>query len=81
MLGNKERWQLHAQETLGCPAAAAAAVPLTPIKRSRAARGAGPPGSACAPADPQLSAAACSSFKSKEIGLRRAPAVGGRQTV
>lgn len=40
MLGNKERWQLHAQETLGCPAAAAAAVPLTPIKRSRAARGA-----------------------------------------
>lgn len=44
-------------------------------------RGTGPPGSACAPADPQLSAAARSSFKSKEIGLRRAPAVGGRQTV
>lgn len=33
MLWNKERLQLHVQETLGCPAAAAAAVLLTPIKR------------------------------------------------
>lgn len=33
MLWNKERLQLHVQETLGCPAAAAVAVLLTPIKR------------------------------------------------
>lgn len=65
MLWNKERLQLHVQETLGCPAAAAAAVLLTPIKRCmdgvaarRGARGArGRPGGA--PAGARRSGPAC----------------------
>lgn len=66
MLWNKERLQLHVQETLGCPAAAAAAaVLLTPIKRCmdgaaerRGAQGArGRPGGA--PAGARRSGPAC----------------------
>lgn len=64
MLWNKERLQLHVQETLGCPAAAVAVL-LTPIKRCmdgvaarRGAQGArGRPGGA--PAGARCSGPAC----------------------
>ena len=84
MLWNKERLQLHVQETLGCPAAAAAAVLLTPIKRcmdgAAARRGAqrarGRPGGA--PAGARRSGPAC---RRRAAGKARpgSPGSGRRQ--
>lgn len=84
MLWNKERLQLHVQETLGCPAAAAVAVLLTPIKRCmdgvaarRGVRGArGRPGGA--PADARCSGPAC---RRRAAGKARpgSPGSGRRQ--
>lgn len=84
MLWNKERLQLHVQETLGCPAAAAAAVLLTPIKRCmdgvaawRGAQGArGQPGEV--PAGARCSDPAC---RRRAVGKARpgSPGSGRRQ--
>lgn len=84
MLWNKERLQLHVQETLGCPAAAAVAVLLTPIKRCmdgvaarRGVRGARwRPGGA--PADARCSGPAC---RRRAAGKARpgSPGSGRRQ--